>query len=143
MVPAVKEAASKREGIILKTRFEGPYKTLPQFYQDVDVVLIASIGDAGPAMFLEAAGCEVPAIANNSGSPVEFLENGKNGLFVERNIDKMAEAIVYLYDNREILYKMSKQIRRDLINKISLDPMAKRWDKVFSETLERINISNI
>ncbi|GAI20810.1 unnamed protein product, partial [marine sediment metagenome] len=44
---------------------------------------------------------------------------------------------------REILYKMSKQIRRDLINKISLDPMAKRWDKVFSETLERINISNI
>lgn len=143
MVPAVKEAASKREGIILKTRFKGTYKTLPQFYRDVDVILIASIGDAGPAMFFEAAACEVPAIANNSGRPAEFVENGKNSLFVERDIDKMAEAIVYLYDNREILYKMSKQIRRDLINKINLDPMAKRWDKVFSETLERINISNI
>jgi hypothetical protein len=47
VVPAVEKAASLRKGVTLKARFKGPYGTLPRFYSDVDVLLIASSADAG------------------------------------------------------------------------------------------------
>jgi hypothetical protein len=141
--PAIEKASNLRKGIKLLTRFSGSLKTLPKFYQKVDVVLVASICDAGPSMFMQAGLCGVPAIATRSGMPLEIINHMQNGIFIKRDIDEMVSAIVYLYDHRDLLKNMSIQIHKDILGYYDKVNMPKRWEKIFSETLERINISNI
>ena len=136
IVPAVEEAAKKRPGIELKTRFSGPVKTLPRFYDDVDVVLVASVGDAGPGTFLEGCLCDVPTISNYSGVPAEIIEDNVNGLFVEREITAMSNAIIKLYDDRELLFSFSKRIRSDYLKIRSDKKVAQAWDEVFKDVLK-------
>ena len=135
VIPAVKLASSHRPGIVLKSRFSGPIKTLPRFYDDVDIVLIASIADAGPSMFTEAAFCDVPAISTYIGYPASQIIDGVNGFIVERNIESMAKKLVFLYDSREILFSFSNRIRSDVSKDLGTQPMIKRWHTLFEQTL--------
>lgn len=137
VVPAVQEAAKLRPDIELKSRFRGPLKTLPRFYDDVDVVLIASVGDAGPSLFQEASLCDVPAISNYSGVPSEIIENEINGLVVEREVSAMRDAIIRLYDDRELLYSFSNRIRTDFIKLRGVKQMTQAWRDLFKTVLRQ------
>ena len=137
VVPAVEEAAQKRPGIRLKSRFSGPIKTLPRFYDDVDVVLIASSADSGPSMFGEAAQCDVPAISTKVGFPASVIRDGINGFFVERDIHAMAEKIIKLYDDREVLYQMSQRIRQDYLNFNSDEIQSRVWRRILEYSLQQ------
>jgi hypothetical protein len=136
VVPAVQEAARLRPGIRLKSRFEGPLETLPRFYDDVDVVLIASVGDSGPSLFSEACCCDVPAVANRSGRPAEIIQDGVNGLLVDRDVTAMRDALVRLYDNRDLLFSFSQRIRGDLTRVYGARPMARAWQECLESVLE-------
>lgn len=132
IVPAVERAAQMRPGLELKTRFSGPLETLPRFYDDVDVILIASSADAGPSLFAEGGLCEVPSISTRIGFPSEVIEHGLNGLFVKRNVEEMAMALVRLYDDRELLLSMSRRIRLDIDQSLGEEINRKRWLELFS-----------
>ena len=132
IVPAVERAAQMRPGLELKTRFSGPMETLPRFYDDVDVLLIASSADAGPSLFAEGGMCEVPSISTRVGFPSEVIKHGQNGLFVERNVEEMAMALVRLYDDRELLFSMASRIRNDVDQIIGEEINRTRWLELFS-----------
>ena len=135
VVPAVEKAASLRPGISLKTRFKGPYRTLHTFYQDVDVLLIASTGDAGPSSFLEAGACGVPSLSTRIGFPAETIRDGENGMFVDRSVEDMSRAIIFLHDNRENLKSMSSNIRADIEKSWTPAARSGLWDLMFQESL--------
>ncbi len=135
VVPSVQEAMKLRPGIKLKTRFSGPIRTLPLFYNDVDIVLIASIADAGPSMFSEAAFCEVPSVSTEVGHPKDIIIDGINGVLVERNITAMRNALIKLYDNRTLLYKLSTQIKIDITKILGSNEMKEAWKLLFQSTL--------
>jgi glycosyltransferase involved in cell wall biosynthesis len=135
VVPAVNQAKLKCPGIELKTRFSGSMKTLPFFYQGVDLVVIASEADAGPSLFVEAALSGIPSISTPIGYPLSVIKNGVNGFFVERNVDAIAEKIVYLYNHRELLNAMKSRIRSDYINLFGGQVQAENWKRIFRATL--------
>lgn len=135
VLPAVEKASSLRKNIVLKTRFKGPCRTLPKFYQDVDVILIASSADAGPSSFLEAGACGVPAISTKIGFPAEVIRDKENGILVDRSVDELAEAILYLYDNRNHLRRMSEKIRHDIVRDWDYKARRRLWDEVFRNSL--------
>jgi len=139
VVPAVEQAASLRPGISLKTRFSGPLRTLPRFYSDVDLLVIASIADAGPSSFLEAGACGVPTISTRIGFPAEVIHHGENGLFVDRSVDSIVNAILHLYDNRGLLERMGRNIRRDIEEQWGYEARSKLWDRVFEESVHRVS----
>ena len=138
VVPAVEKASSRYPCIRLKTRFKGPYRTLPDFYKDVDVLLIASTADAGPSSFLEAGACGVPIISTRIGFPAETIRDQENGIFVNRSVDEMAKAIIYLHNHRDLLKAMSRQIRLDIEKNWDYKSRSHLWDRMFRESLSRI-----
>ncbi|MBF0117434.1 MAG: glycosyltransferase [Desulfobacterales bacterium] len=138
VIPAVKKASLLRPEIYLKTRFRGSFKTLPMFYKDIDIMLIASSADAGPSSFIEAGSCGIPSISTKIGIPSETIEHGRNGLIVERSIEVMSQALVYLYDNRDILYNMSIQIRNDIVNRWGYKSRIYLWRNLFHDVLKKI-----
>ena len=133
LVPAVNKVKQLRPEVVFKTRFNGPMDTLPDFYNDVDLVLIASDKDAGPSMFREAGLMNIPAISTKIGHPYEVIEHLENGLFVADNtVNEFVEKIIYLYDKRDLLIKMSNRIRRDVIDQLGVKRNIRRWQSIFN-----------
>jgi glycosyltransferase involved in cell wall biosynthesis len=108
---------------------------LPGFYRDVDVLLIASSADAGPSSFLEAGACGIPSISTRVGFPAEVIKDGENGLFVNRSVEEMVRALIYLYDHREHLGRMSEQIRLDIDINWGYQSRSRYWDLMFEASL--------
>ncbi|MEJ8598861.1 glycosyltransferase [Riemerella anatipestifer] len=132
--PAVKIVQETGRKISLKTRFSGEYEGLLDFYKDVDLVVIASSADTGPSLFAEASLSNVPSISTSIGFPKMIIENGLNGIIVDRSVEDIASAIMDLYDNREKLRLFSSRIKKDYLkvldNCISANSLQQFLDKV-------------
>ena len=86
--------------------------------------------------FQEGCLCDVPTISNYSGLPTEIIEDNVNGLFVEREITAMSNAIIKLYDDRELLFSFSKRIRSDYLKIHSDKKLTQAWDELFKDVLK-------
>lgn len=122
--PAVNLVQKTGRNVKLKTKFTGTYDDILNFYHDVDLVVIASSADTGPSLFAEAALSNVPSISTEIGFPKMVIKNGENGILTKRDIDEMVNAIIRLYDDRELVKVFSKKIKSDYLevldNKISI-----------------------
>jgi len=116
--PAIIELKELGYKIDLKTKFSGPYDDLFSFYEDVDLVVIASSADSGPSMYAEACLSSVPVISTKIGLPLMGIENNINGLFIERSKESIKEAIIKLYNDRELLNSYSKRVKTDYLKKL-------------------------
>lgn len=134
--PAVERLKAKYKDIDFKTRFAGPIEMLPQFYEDVDVVVIASEADAGPSLFGEAALMDIPSISTKIGWPSEVIIDGVNGFFVERTVDDIYTKLEKLYLDRSLLLSMSSRIRDDYQNYFNQETMINRWRTMFNSVLD-------
>ncbi|MVO07725.1 glycosyltransferase [Flavobacterium sp. TP390] len=135
VVKVVELLQQKYANIKLKSRFSGPIETLPDFYEDVDVILIASDADAGPSMFGEASLMSIPSVSTNIGWPSQVIQDGKNGFLVSKDIDEMVKKIEILYHDRLLLNSMSKRIRNDFQKEFNKTEMIERWENIFNSLL--------
>lgn len=117
--PAVEKVLATGRKIRLKTSFNASYEEMIEFYNDVDLAVIASSGDGAPTMFCEACLSNIPSISTFIGLPSMVIQDGINGIFIKRDINEMANAIIYLHDNRYILEGFSKRIKEDYLNIMS------------------------
>lgn len=136
VVPAIKLAQKQRSNIELVTRFSGSIQTLPEFYSQVDIMVNASVGDAGPFFITDAGACGIPTISTNSGFATEIIRDRVNGMIVERDIEKIADKLIEVYDDRELLESMSQNISKDINDEWGYKSRARYWDYIFSEILE-------
>ncbi len=132
--PAVEKVQKTGRNIELKTQFSGSYESLLSFYKEVDLICIASEADTGPSLFSEACLSNVPAISTKIGFPKMVIQNQINGVFVERDIDEMANAIIDLYDHREKLSLFSDRIKKDYLNVLDNNLLLENL-KTFLKTL--------
>jgi glycosyltransferase involved in cell wall biosynthesis len=59
------------------------------FYQALDVYVCASLSEGTPNPCLEAAACGLPVITTRVGNMPEFIRDGVNGYFIERDIPEL------------------------------------------------------
>lgn len=133
IVPAVEKVRKTGRAIHLKTAFDLSYDEMIKFYQDVDLAVIASNGDGAPTMFAEACLASIPSVSTRIGLPSMVIKHGINGIFVDREIDQMAEAIIYLYDNPEVLKSYATRIRKDYMKVLSNDMMILNLKKILHD----------
>lgn len=131
--PAVKKVLETGRKIRLKTSFNASYEEMIEFYNDVDLAVIASSGDGAPTMFCEASLSNIPSISTFIGLPSMVIKDGINGIFINRDIDEMANAIIYLHDNPDILESFSKRIKKDYLDIMSNEKNIEKIRKVFKK----------
>ena len=97
-----------------------PHEKIPQLMQTMHLFTVTSVWECesfGVAA-VEAAAAGLPVIASDLGGLSEVIIDGETGFHVEaRNIEDIAERILYLYQNREIREKLGEQARRNVIEK--------------------------
>ncbi len=115
ILPAIEEVQKTGRDVRLKTKFSGDYEELYSFYEDVDLIVIASNADSGPSLYAEASLSAVPTVSTKVGLPLMGINNGINGLFINRDTNSLKDAIIQLYDNPILLKSMSERVKSDYL----------------------------
>ena len=131
IVPVVEELQNEGFNFIFKTRFEGPMETLPAFYNDVDLIVITSVGDSGPSLFSDACLSGIPSVSTRIGFPNIVIEDEINGFFIEPTKESLKSKLIHLYNNRNKLENASKIIREDYLRKMGNQVLLENWKKAF------------
>lgn len=109
-----------------------------EWYQKASIFALPSFSEGFPVTVLEALSCETPVIATPVGGIPEVIQNRENGILVPpNNPPKLAEAIQYLMDNKEIRTRMGKEGREWVTKNFSLDVITKKLCDIYQSILSQ------
>jgi glycosyltransferase involved in cell wall biosynthesis len=113
-----------------------PLEEAIKFYQKATIFVLPSFWEAFPVVLLEALSCETPVVATPVGGIPEIVQNHENGILVPPgNPLKLAEAVQYLLDNKDIRIKMGRQGRESITKNFSIDVIAKRLREIYQKVI--------
>lgn len=106
------------------------------FYPLADLFIMPSHREGFGTSVIEAASCGIPSIASKIYGLSDAIVDGQTGLLFEKeNINDLTSKIEFLYKNREILNKYSKNARKRAIECFS-------QDKIIDELINLYNNLN-
>ena len=119
-----------------KIRYLGrvDFPTLMTSYQKASIFVSSSSFEPFGVALLEAMSCETPVISTCTGGAAEVIKNGENGMLVPLNDPiKLAEAINYLLDNKNIRTKLGKAGRKTVTENYSIEVLVKTLCKLYEK----------
>jgi glycosyltransferase involved in cell wall biosynthesis len=130
--------ACKKAGVPLKVMKNLTREQMVDFYNSVHIMLCASAKtEAGPAMNIESGACGTSIITTNIGRVPELITHMKNGIIVEREIDKFVEALLFLKGNRGFCLELGRNLRKVVESEWDWEVRSKLFDDMFSDVLNR------
>jgi glycosyltransferase involved in cell wall biosynthesis len=85
---------------------------------------------------LEANACGVPVLAVAEGGVRETIVNGVNGLLVDSDPRRMADAVVRLLDDPEYARRLGQAARQQVVEQWSVEAAVERLEQKLLETLD-------
>jgi glycosyltransferase involved in cell wall biosynthesis len=107
---------------------------LPYYYNAGDVFVAPSLYEPASVALLEAMSCEVPSIASRVGGLPEMM--GSYGQYVRpKDPDEIKERILCVLNDRKRARALAERGRRFIIKNHDWDKIAKRYERLFLNTL--------
>ena len=104
--------------------------------QNADVFCYPTHKDAFPLVILEAMQAGIPVIATREGAIPEIVDNGVTGFIVDKNSpEKVAEKLVTLIKNPELLIKMKMSGRNLFLRNYTLEKFDMNMLKIFNHII--------
>jgi glycosyltransferase involved in cell wall biosynthesis len=101
-------------------------------------MVLPSFIEAFGVVLLESLSCKTPVIATAVGGVPEVVRDHENGILVPPNNPlKLAEAIQYLLDNKDVRIRMGKEGRDLVESSFSLEVITKRLCDIYRNVLDR------
>lgn len=105
-------------------------QNVPNLYACCDVFCYPSLWEGFGLTPAEAQACGKPVVAFNNCALPEVVKNRRTGLLVEpRNVKALAEALIYLLQDKERRIRMGSEARDRVLRLFS-------WDKAEQQTLQ-------
>jgi len=108
----------------------------PELIAACKVLVLQSIREGLGRVVLESMGYGVPPIVTDSGGPAEVVENGKDGYIVPiQDAKAIADKILKLYANPQIIESMSIACRKNIENELSIQVSIDKYIRFFEALL--------
>jgi glycosyltransferase involved in cell wall biosynthesis len=125
------EMLSKKYGVEKNIKFAGFVEDglKPLYYKAADVFVLPSImsTESFGIVNLEAMACSVPIVASEIGGIPDIVKDGENGLLAQPgDSEALADAIIYLLENKDVRERMGKNGRWKFENY--------SWERIAEET---------
>ncbi|EGV34975.1 glycosyltransferase family 4 protein [Neisseria weaveri] len=117
-----------------------PYRMFQSFYENIDILLMCSSHEGGPANTPEAIATGTPIFSSYIGMPKDIIKNNINGLFLTLNPDIDAENImdICVY-NRNKLLNMIKNAKETTSLALSWEQSVLSNISVYKHILDQKN----
>ena len=105
-----------------------PFEKLKGFYEEQDVILVASRDESFSLVALEACMAAKPLIVSSNVGAKFLVENAKNGfVFDSENAKNLQEVLIKLIENRQKLNLMGQESRKMYLKYGSIDSFRKNF----------------
>jgi alpha-maltose-1-phosphate synthase len=96
-------------------------------YRESDVFVFPSVSEGLALVLLEAMACALAVVATTVSGAMDCVTEGREGLIVPpRNVEALADAILWAYQHRDELIAMSEAARRRVENQFTLEHYVER-----------------
>ncbi len=135
---AVKKDIFKKYRIENNVIYLGERTDMEEIYPLMDVFVLPSHREGLGVATIEASAMEKPAIVTNTGGCPETVDDGKTGILVPvKNPVKLAEAIIYIFENPEKVKEMGKAGREKIIKEFDEQLVFDRINKEYQNFIEK------
>ena len=112
--------------------FLGFREDVPQILSSLDVFVLSSYLEGMGSSILDAMACSLPVVATKVGGIPEVVRHRETGLLVSpRNPSALANAILKLYNDRELASRFGQNGYRVVHQKFSSEAMAEKIIRVY------------
>jgi len=118
------------------TGFVDSDEDIAKIYPKADVFVLASKYDNLPNMLIEAAACNVPVVAFDTGGIADIVEHKKNGYLAKAfDCEDFANGISWVLENPKY-EKNCKTARKTVEDKFDVKKVAEQYLKLYKKVLE-------
>ena len=119
------------------------YSLYPEIYSKIDLLLVPSLFEGGPANIPEAIFSGVPILGRNIAMISDYLIDGFNGFFLSGNFDEDAVLINNIASNKNNLYSnMIENIHNSERPCLSWEQVVKKYVDIY-EVISKYRRSNL
>ena len=130
-------------GLLGKSIFvEGPFnrEEVRQILRKATVFVFPSLKEGMPIALLEAMACGLPVVVFDIPCLREFVEYGKDVIAVQtKNSEQLAEAIIYLLNNKDQRNALGENARRKVIENNSWKTVLNALDVVYCDAIDEMS----
>ena len=119
---------SKERGIEDNVIFTGFTKEVDAHMQLCDVTVLATKNETFGLVVIESMANSTPVIATNRGGPLEIIDDMVDGLLYDGGVGDLAKKIELLYNDKDLITKLSLNSLRKVQEKFSFD---KQQEKLY------------
>lgn len=126
----------QESNIIDNVRFEGRVENVPEYIKNCRIGVISSYKEAFGRVTVEYMLGGLAVIASKSGANPEIIDDEENGLLYNLgNVEELSNKIELLYNNRDILRKISEGGQEKAQNRFTSDINCKNIYSLYNEEL--------
>lgn len=131
LIPAVKGLPGVELRLAAREDTWRTQDEMVEFYQGLDACICTSRTEGGPHSLLEASACGIPILSTRVGIAPEVIRHGHNGLFIERSIESIREAVARLRDRPDLRAAMGEHARHGIEQAWTWDMQAQNYIPFF------------
>ena len=125
-------------GISQNTILAGFRRDVPEILAVTDLTVNTSLQEGFAGTIRESLAMAKPVVATNIGGNPEMVLNNKNGLLIPpKDAGALAEGVIKLLSNKEILRKLGEEGCRLVKEKFSVETMVTRTEKLYENLLNK------
>ncbi len=119
---------ARKKGVLERVVFCGVAQHIEEYYAACDIFLLPTYYEAFPLAMLEAAASGLPLVVTRVNGSEEFVREGENGFFIQRDAEDIAEHLVRLAEDEQLKATLSTNARRAA--------ETYTWDEIADRTLQ-------
>lgn len=131
---AKREAESRKEYVQFLGFVSDAWKTI---IPCLDALVLATWSEGMPMSIIEAFAAGIPVIATRVGGIPEMVEEGENGLFIERNVTSIVEALKQIMLNRALHHRFKEGARLSFLKNFIIQKVKQDYEVVYQAAMKK------
>jgi glycosyltransferase involved in cell wall biosynthesis len=111
-----------------------PHEDVPRHLNNLKLLVLPSFTEGLPNILLEAMACGTPVLATSVGAIPDIIKDSENGFLLKSNDPKhIADRIVELFNEQQLLEKVSKNASKWVRENFSKEETVRIWQRILSQ----------
>ena len=132
------KSLGKKMGIEDKMIFVGFKKDIRPYLWVSDIFSLPSLYEIFPLVAVQAAAARIPLLVSELHGVEEYLVDGQNGWFIERNATSIAKVLKEIIDQRYDLTAMGSAANTS-VQKYDHTSFREKWRTIFKDVYEKLH----